>query len=81
MNFITDHCGCVFPLFSLSPLFTVLLDASLTDCQAMWVLLFRAPKQFSSDMLSSEYLFSSAIEASAPDDLGGVGLGVFWGSF
>ena len=58
MSFITDHCGCVFPLFSLS-LFTVLLDASLTDGQAMCVFLFKASKQFSSDLISSGYLFSS----------------------
>ena len=36
MSFITDHCGCVFPLFSLSPC-TVLLNDSLTDGQARCV--------------------------------------------
>ena len=65
--------GC-FPCFTL---FTVLLDASLTDGQAMCVFLFKASKQFSSDLVSSGYLFSSAIDASAPDDLRGVGLSVF----
>ena len=40
--------------------------------------LFRAPKQFSSDLLSSGHLFSSAIDASAPADLRGVGLAVFF---
>ena len=59
---------CVSPVSSFT-LFTVLLDASLTDGQAMCVFLFKAPKPFSSDLLSSGYLFSSAIDASAPDDL------------
>ena len=40
--------------------------------------LFRAPKQFSSDLLSSGYLFSSVIDASAPADLRGVGLAGFF---
>ena len=41
--------------------------------------LFKAPKQFTPEMLSSGYLFSSAIDASAPADLRGVGLaGVFF---
>ena len=62
--------GCVSPVFSFT-LFTVLLDASLTDGQAMCV------KQFSSDLIVSGYLFSSVIDASAPDDLRGVGLSVF----
>ena len=63
----------VSPVFYFT-LFTVLLDASLTDGQAMCVLLFKATKQFSSDLLSSGYLFLSEIHASAPDDLRGVGL-------
>ena len=41
--------------------------------------LFKAPKQFSPDLLSSGYLFSSAIDTSAPADLRGVGLAVFFG--
>ena len=58
-------------------MFTVLL-AALTDGEAMCVfLLFKAPKLFSSDLLSSGYLFSSEIDASAPDDLRGVGLAFF----
>ena len=71
---------CVSPVFSFI-LFTVLLDASLSDCQAMCVFLSKTTKRFSSDLLSSEYLFSSAIDASATDDLRGVGLAAFWGSF
>ena len=67
---------CVPPVFSFT-LFTVLLDASLTDGQATCVCLFKAPKQFSSDLLSSGYIISSAIGGSAPDDLRGVGLAVF----
>ena len=43
---------CVSPDFSLT-LFTVLLNASLTDGQAMCVFLFKASKQFSSDQISS----------------------------
>ena len=43
--------------------------------------LFKAPMQFSSDLLSSEYLFSAAIDASAPADLRGVALAVFWVRF
>ena len=43
--------------------------------------LFKAPKQFSSDLLSSGYLFSSAIDASAPDDLRGVRVALFWVHF
>ena len=35
-------------------------------------------KQFSPDLLSSGYLFSSAIDVTASDDLRGVGLAVFW---
>ena len=70
----------VSPVFSLT-LFTVLLDVSLTDGQAMCVFLFKEPNQFSSDLLSSGYLFTSVIEASAPDDLRGVGLAGFFGSF
>ena len=57
-------------------LFTVLLDASLTDGQAMCVFLFKTSKQFSSDLISSGYLFSSAIDASAPDDLRGLELSI-----
>ena len=71
---------CVSPVFSFT-LFTVLLDASLTDGQAMCVCLFKVPKQFSPELTSSGYLSSSAIDASAPDDLRGVGLAVFYGSF
>ena len=72
---------CVSPVFSYT-LFTVLLDGSLTDCQATCeFFLFKAPMQFSSDLLSSEYLFSSAIDASAPADLRGVALAVFWVRF
>ena len=67
---------CVSPVFSFT-FFTVLLDASLTDGKAMCVFLFKAPKQFSSDLLSSGYLLSSAIDASAPGDLRGVGLAGF----
>ena len=67
---------CVSPVFSFT-LFTVLLDASLIDDQAMCVFLLKAPKQFSSDLLSSRYLLSCAIDASAPGDLRGVGLAVF----
>ena len=67
----------VSPFFSFT-LFTVLLDASLTDGQAMCVFLFKTSKQFSSDLILSGYIFSSAIDASAPDDLRGVGLSVFW---
>ena len=64
---------CVSHVFSLT-LFTVLLDG-----QDMCVFLFKAPKHFFSDLLSSEYLFSSAIDESAPDDLRGVGFaGFFW---
>ena len=64
---------CVSRVFSLT-LFIVLLDG-----QAMCVFLFIAPKHFFSDLLSSEYLFSSAIDESAPDYLRGVGLaGLFW---
>ena len=73
MSFITDHCGGgggVSPVSSFT-LFTVLLDASLTDGQAMCV------KQFSSDLILSGHVFSSAIDASAPDDLRGVGLSGF----
>ena len=66
---------CVSPVFT-STLFTVLLDASLTDGQAMSVFLFKAPKQFCSDLLSTGYLVSSAIDESAPDDLRGVGSAV-----
>ena len=36
-----------------------------------------ASKQFSSVLISPGYLFSFAIDASAPDDLRGVGLSVF----
>ena len=68
--------GVCFPCFSFT-LFTVLLDASLTDGKAMCVFLFKAPKQLSSDLLSSGYFFSSAIDTSAPGDLRGVGLAVF----
>ena len=71
---------CVSPVFSFT-LFTVLLDASLTDSQSMCVCIFKAPDQLSSDLLSSIYLFSSAIDASAPDDLRGVGLAVFFVRF
>ena len=42
MSFITDHCDlrvCVSPVFTLT-LFTVLLDASLTDGQAVCVSTF-----------------------------------------
>ena len=53
----------------------------MTDGQAMCVWLFKAPKQLSPDLLSSGYLISSAIDASAPDDLRGVGLAGFLGSF
>ena len=66
----------VSPFFSFT-LFTVLLDASLTDGQAMCVFLFKTSKQFSSDLISSGYLFSSAIDASAPDDLRGLELSIF----
>ena len=46
----------------------------------MCVFLFKAPKHFFSELLSSEYRFSSAIDESAPDDLRGVGLAgrFFW---
>ena len=45
----------------------------------MCVFLFKAPQHFFSDLLSSEYLVSSAIDESAPGDLRGVGLaGFFW---
>ena len=71
---------CVSPVFSFT-LFTVLLDASLTDGQAVCLFLFKAPTQFSSNLLSSGYLVSSTIDASAPDDLRGVGLECFFGSF
>ena len=47
----------------------------------MCVFLFKPPKQFSSDLLSSGYLFSSAIDASAPGDLRGVGIAGLFGSF
>ena len=63
---------CVSPVFSFT-LFTVLLDAYLTDGQAMCVFLCKAPTQFSSYLLSSGYPIKSAIDASAPDDLRGVG--------
>ena len=64
---------CVSHVVS-STLFTVLLDG-----QAMCVFLFKAPKHFFSDLLSSEYIFSSAIDESVPDDLRVVGLaGFFW---
>ena len=43
----------------------------------MCVFVFKVPKQFFSDLLSSGYLFVSAIDAPAPDDLKGVGLAVF----
>ena len=67
---------CISHVFSLT-LFTFLLDG-----QAMCVFLFKAPTHFFSDLLSSEYLCSSAIDESAPDDLRGVGLaGRFFGSF
>ena len=66
----------VSPFFSFT-LFTVLLDASLTDGQAMCVFLFKTSKQFSSDLISSGYLFSSAIDVSAPDDLRGLELSIF----
>ena len=56
----------VFPVFSFT-LFTVLLDASSTD--GMCVFLVKAPKQFSSDQLSSGYVISSVVDASAPGDL------------
>ena len=62
---------CVSPVFSFT-LFTVLHDAYLTDGRAMCVFLIKPTKQFSSYLLSSGYLFSSAIDASAPDDLRGV---------
>ena len=58
---------CVSHVFSLT-LFTVLLDG-----QAMCIFLFKTPKHFFSDLLSPEYLFSSAIDESASDDLRGVG--------
>ena len=67
---------CVSPVFSFT-LFTVLLDASLTDGKAVCLFLFKAPKQFSSNLLSSGYLVSSTIDASAPDHLRGVGLECF----
>ena len=70
---------CVSPVFSFT-LFTVILVGYLTDGQAMCVFLFKAPKPFSSDLLSSGCLFSSAIDAPAPGDLRGVRLAVF-GSF
>ena len=63
---------CVSHVFSLT-LFTVLLHG-----QAMCVFLFKSPKHFFSDLRSSEYLFSSAIDESAPDDLRGVGLAGFF---
>ena len=68
---------CVSPVFSFT-LFIVLVDASLTDGQAKCVFLFKASKQFSSDLLSSGYLFSSAIDASDPAGLRGVGLAGFF---
>ena len=71
---------CVSPVFSFT-LFTVLLDASLTDGQAMCVFLFQTSKQFSSDLISSGYLFSSVIDASAPGDLRGVELSGFFVRF
>ena len=46
-----------------------------------FVFLFKEPNQFSSDLLSSGYLFTCAIDASAPGDLRGVGLAGFFGSF
>ena len=67
---------CVSPVFSFT-FFTVLLDASLTDVQAMSLFSFKAPKQFSSDLLSSGYLVSSTIDASATGDLRRVGLECF----
>ena len=39
--------------------------------------LFKTSNHFSSDLISSGYLFSSAIDASAPGDLRGVELSVF----
>ena len=62
---------CVSPVFSFT-LFTVLHDAYLTDGQAMCVFLIKPTKQFSSYLLSSGYLFLSAIDASAPGDVRGV---------
>ena len=50
-SFITDHCVCS-PGVSFT-LFTVLLDASLTMVKLCVYFLFKAPKQFSSDLLSS----------------------------
>ena len=70
-----------FPLFSLSPyvlFYWMLLWPMVKLCVYFLV---KAPKQFSSNLLSSGYLVSSTIDASAPDDLRGVVLECFFGSF
>ena len=52
LSLIIIIAGVCSPVFSFT-LYTVLLDASLTDGKAMCAFLFKSPKQFSSDLLSS----------------------------
>ena len=65
-----------FPIFFSFTSFTVVLDSSSAYGEA--VCIFKAPKRFSSDALSSRHLFSSAtaMAASAPGVLAGLGLAV-----
>ena len=67
MSLIIDHCECVFPVFSFTPFavggaywlhFRPMVKPSV-------YVLFKAPNQFPSNLLSCGYLFSSATVTSA----------------
>ena len=73
MSVITDHCGCVFPLFLFHFVYCS-TECFFDRCMVNLCV-------FSSDLLSSGYLFSSAIDASCPADLRGVGLAAFFVRF